>query len=178
MAEVARRQHEKLGSLFTRMKPPRTTVRVLTAAALLAFGLSACAEDIETRIDTRGNWPRESQLESIKPGQQTRAQVAELLGFPSSISTFDDNTWYYISQVTVRQLFFRPKVVGQQVVVVSFDEKGRVGTVDRLSLEQAKEIQIVERTTPTTGEDLTIMQQLLGNIGRFTGTGPQSGSGP
>jgi outer membrane protein assembly factor BamE (lipoprotein component of BamABCDE complex) len=152
--------------------------RICAAVALLALALGACAQDIETRIDTRGNWPREIQLEKIKSGEQTRSQVAELIGFPSSVSTFDDKTWYYISQVTVRQLFFKPKVVGQQVVAVRFDEKGRVAGVARLGLDEAREVEIVERTTPTASNEMSVLQQLLGNIGRFTDQGPRPGPGP
>ncbi|MBI4183764.1 MAG: outer membrane protein assembly factor BamE [Proteobacteria bacterium] len=138
------------------------------AAVGAALALGACAADIESRIDTRGNWVRASQIEKVMSGGQTRAEVLELLGTPSSISTFDDQTWYYIGRVTVRQLFFHPTVVDQQVLAVHFDEAGRVAAVDQLGVDKARDIAFVERQTATTGHSEGVIQQLLGNIGRFS----------
>jgi hypothetical protein len=61
---------------------------------------------------------------------------------------------------------------------VRFDEKGRVAGVARLGLDEAREVEIVERTTPTASNEMSVLQQLLGNIGRFTDQGPRPGPGP
>ncbi|MEO0717659.1 MAG: hypothetical protein AAFZ06_02150 [Pseudomonadota bacterium] len=71
--------------------------------------------------------------------------------------------------------FFEPEVVDQQVVTVSFDSTGVVENVNRYGLEDGQVVDLVTRTTPTSGRKLTILQQIFGNLGRFD---TQEGGGP
>ena len=131
--------------------------------AALALAVVACSP----RIDSRGNLPDPDKLAAIKPGKHSRNDVAEILGSPSSIAVFDQETWYYISKRTEALAFFEPEVAERQVVIVRFDKKGVVTGVETLGLGQGHAVEPVERETPTAGAELTIMQQLLGNMGRF-----------
>lgn len=131
--------------------------------AAVVLAVVACSP----RIDSRGNLPDPDKLAEIKPGKHTRNDVAEILGSPSSIGVFDQETWYYISKRTEALAFFKPDVAERQVVIVSFDKKGVVTRVETLGLEQGHAVEPVDRKTPTAGTELTIMQQLLGNMGRF-----------
>jgi len=132
-------------------------------ASLLALSLSAC----ESRKNTRGNLLDPERVEDIRPGELNRDEVVEILGSPSSITPFGSDTWYYISQRTETYAFFAPKVLERQIVVVSFDKKGKVTKVDTVGLEQGREIIPVARKTPTHGNKLTVLEQLIGNLGRF-----------
>ena len=132
-------------------------------ASLLALSLSAC----ESRKNTRGNLLDPERVEDIRPGELNRDEVVEILGSPSSITPFSSDTWYYISQRTETYSFFAPKVLERQIVVVSFDKKGKVTKVDTVGLEQGREIIPVARKTPTHGNKLTVLEQLIGNLGRF-----------
>ena len=131
--------------------------------AAVALAVVACSP----RIDSRGNLPDPDKLAEIRPGKHSRGDVAEILGSPSSIAVFDQETWYYISKRTEALAFFEPKVAERQVVIVHFDKKGVVSGVETVGLEQGRAVEPVERKTPTAGAELTIMQQLLGNMGRF-----------
>jgi len=51
--------------------------------------------------------------------------------------------------------------------VISFDKDGKVVKVDTLGLEQGRSINPIERTTPTHGNKLTVIEQMIGNLGRF-----------
>lgn len=135
-------------------------------ALLSCAVLGACA----TRVDTRGNLPDADDVLAIQPGIQDKQQVAEILGTPSTIGTFDDKVWYYVSKRTETVAFFEPKVVDQQVLVIKFDDLDVVEDVGLYGLEDAYAIEPVPRETPTYGQDFTILQQLLGNIGRFVKT--------
>ena len=143
------------------MKPcGRSWAVVLSAVAL---GLSGCA----SRLDTRGNLLDPEKVLEIQPGELTREEVVEILGSPSSITAFGSDTWYYISQRTETYAFFPPKVMERQIVVVSFDKKGTVTKVDTVGLEQGRKIIPVARKTPTHGNKMTVLEQLIGNLGRF-----------
>jgi outer membrane protein assembly factor BamE (lipoprotein component of BamABCDE complex) len=137
--------------------------RRLLLAGLLASGLAACAP----QVDTRGNLPDPETVLEVQPGVHDRDQVATILGSPSTVATFEDDTWYYISRRTEKIAFFEPEVVDQQVLVVKFGQDGLVADMAVYGMEDGQVIEPVERTTPTSGREMTILQQLFGNIGRF-----------
>jgi outer membrane protein assembly factor BamE (lipoprotein component of BamABCDE complex) len=142
----------------------------LLAGAAAALAIAGCAPT----VDQRGNLPDADNVLAIQPGTSTKDEVAQLLGTPSAIATFNDRTWYYISKRTETVAFFNPDVIDQQVLVVRFDEVDVVQQVAMLGMDDANEVDMVSRETPTFGTRLTVVQQLLGNIGRFTrGEGTQ-----
>lgn len=129
--------------------------RALIVAAASA-ALTACA----ARVDTRGNLAEAEKIEEIKPGVSTREEVMQILGSPSSVAAFNGSTWYYIGNKTETVAFFKPSVVEQQVLAVTFDEDGRVAEVNRLGLADAQKVEISERVSPTRGKEPTLFQQM------------------
>ena len=141
----------------------RRSWRAPGLAVLLVLALAACG----ARIDTRGYVPDPEDLERIKPGVQGRDEVREILGTPSSVSTFSDDRWYYITKKTKTWAFLTPEVLEQKVTVVDFDDGGLVKDVRNFNLEDGVLIDPVTRKTPAPGRELTFMEQLLGNLGKF-----------
>src|SRR5215475_3227358 len=138
------------------------------AALAIAVAMTTVLAGCAAKIDQRGNLPDPDAVLSIEPGVQTKDQVSQLLGTPSAVGTFDDKTWYYISKRTKTVAFFDPDVIDQQVLCIKFDDAGIVKKVDFYGLNDALAVEPVARTTPTYGQKLTLLQQLFGNIGRFT----------
>tara|TARA_B100000315_G_scaffold223256_1_gene227897 strand:+ start:19101 stop:19583 length:483 start_codon:yes stop_codon:yes gene_type:complete len=132
-------------------------------AGTLVVAVSACAP----RIATRGNLPDPDLLANIEVGQVNKRGVVELIGSPSSIAPFQGESWYYISERTETRAFFEPDVVERKVVIIRFDKKGIVSEVKTLGLKDGHDIAMVDRKTPTAGKEITLLQQLFGNIGRF-----------
>ncbi|MSO85137.1 MAG: outer membrane protein assembly factor BamE [Rhodospirillales bacterium] len=142
---------------------------------VLLLGAGACAP----RVHNQGHEVDPERLAQVEAGKTNRDQVLEILGSPSSNSTFGTEVWYYISQRVHSTLFFRPEVDDRKVIAVEFDEAGVVTAVNTVGLADGRTVQPVERVTPTTGHELTVIEQVLGNFGRFTRkpASPQSGSG-
>jgi len=138
-------------------------------SALRAFVVTLALAGCSTTYDTLGYIPDPEAIAQIKPGEQSRDQVQQILGTPSAISTFDDANWYYITRRTETTAFFQPQVVSQDVLVVGFDQDGNVSKVSTYSLQDARAIDPVTRTTPAPGKELSFIEQLVGNIGRFSG---------
>lgn len=154
---------------MTKQSPKRTNrlnLRPVLLAGVLALALGACAQSVQVR----GNIPDSDVVSKINPGVHTRIDIASLLGSPSTVSTFQDSKWYYIGQKTTQFAFFEPEVIERKVLVISFDDAGYVADTRTYGLEDGKVIDPVERITPTEGREFSIIQQLLGNLGRFTGT--------
>lgn len=150
----------------------RCLVLTLTLGLLLP-ALWGCAEE----VDVRGNLPDAKTIALIKPGQTTRAQVEATLGTPSSVATFDKEVWYYIGGRVKNVSFFKPELLERRIIAIRFDKSGVVDDVRQLDAADGKHVALVQRETPTKGKELTILQQLIGNIGRFGGQGGSSDAG-
>jgi len=145
---------------------------VLLAAISGASAVAGCAPSVEQR----GNLPNPDKISEIHAGSTTKDEVAKILGTPSSVSIFNnDKSWYYISRRTAQTAFFEPDVLDQQVYIVNFDDQGVVRAVDHRVLEDGKEVTPVARATPAPGRELSFLEQLIGNLGKFNGAGPSSG---
>ncbi len=142
--------------------------RPVVYACLAGLLLAGCSADFLTpELRAHGNLPRAELINRIEPGRQTTADVLDLLGTPSSRSSFGPETWYYISRIAQPMLFLTPETLDQQILAIRFDAAGRVSEVKRYDKSDSRDVAFVERETPTRGSELTIMQQVLGNLGRF-----------
>ena len=140
------------------------TASAITALlVIVVLGIAACSPQIRTH----GNMVDPDALAKINPGSSTTGEVLGLLGSPSSEANFGQRTWYYIGQRTERQAFLKPEIIERRVVYVDFDQSGLVDTIGSLDLEDGKKLAFITRETPTAGQKVTLIKQLLGNIGRF-----------
>ena len=149
----------------------RTGSKVALATALL-LTLLACTP----QVSTHGYRFDEATLAQLEPGRTTQDGVSRLLGSPSAVSTFNDRIWYYIDQRTEHMSFYQDKVVEQKVITVTFNDAGVVQSVAHHGLSDARQVAFVDRETPTSGNELSLLQQFLGNIGRFNPQGNQDNS--
>ena len=148
----------------------RSTALRSLSACLLAASLAACSAPnfMSFPPQTRGNKVDPDQLAQLVPGTSTRADVASLIGTPTTHSTFDDNTWIYVSEVTKPLIASTQDLQDQNVVVLTFDQKGVLRGITKRGAADAKDVEVVDRKTPSPGNDTSILSQLLGNVGRFS----------
>ncbi|HLI13732.1 MAG TPA: outer membrane protein assembly factor BamE [Alphaproteobacteria bacterium] len=123
---------------------------------LMVIGLAACGP----RANVQGNLVDADLLKQVKPGETTKEQVQTMLGTPSSVGTFDKNTWYYIGKETQRIAFLSPDVLQQQVIQIDFDSKGLVQDIHKYGEQDGKDVEIVSRTTPTRGQSTGILDDI------------------
>ncbi len=135
---------------------------IFVAAALATPGCSPIT-------DTRGNLPLQEVVETIERGKQNRDQIVAILGSPSTKATFGkQDIWYYIGKKTETLAFFEPKLLERKILVIKFDDQGVVETVTSFDASAGKRVELVERVTPTKGKELGILEQIIGNVGRFS----------
>jgi outer membrane protein assembly factor BamE (lipoprotein component of BamABCDE complex) len=127
-------------------------------------------------MQVRGNWVEPDLVQQLRPGQQSKADVAALLGAPSSTSTFDPNIWFYVGQRTEQIAFLPPDVAGQQVLALSFDAENRLEAYVVKDQSAYRDVAISKDATPTSGKKLTILEQMIGNVGRFNNKDMRKGS--
>ncbi len=161
-----------------------TTILGLARSLLLLTTLAGCSLPgfLSYPPQQRGNHVEIDQLKQLVPGTSTRADVMALVGSPTAKATFDDNTWLYIGEVTRPVIGGTQAVLDQQVVVLTFDDKGVLRVVNKKTADDAWPVAMASGATPSPGSEANIMQQLLGNVGRFNpvsggSTGNPSSSG-
>jgi outer membrane protein assembly factor BamE (lipoprotein component of BamABCDE complex) len=141
---------------------------------LLTAGIAACSDN----IDPRGNAPVPDALAQIQPGRVTRSDVVALIGTPATSSLFGDDHWYYISSHFQTIAFFAPEELDRQVIAIDFDKSGTVTAVRRLDLADGKDVAMIPRETPAPGKELSLLEQLIGNVGKFADTTKDKAGGP
>lgn len=119
---------------------------------------------------------------TIKVGTTTRAEVTKQLGSPSCESSFEPKTWYYVSTIKQTRAIMAPEVLDEHTIEITFDKNDVVSAMKEYSLKDSKNIQLVERSTPTEGQHLGFFEQIFANLGRFNkdsgANGVQNTHGP
>jgi outer membrane protein assembly factor BamE (lipoprotein component of BamABCDE complex) len=151
----------------------RTVPLALGAFGLATFALAAC----ENNTAIRGFAPAPGAVDKLEVGTQSREDVQRLIGSPSAVATFNPNVWYYISERQDQWGPSKPWVADQNVIQINFNESGRVDRIRYYDLADAQNITMVARITPTSGKELTILEQILGNVGKFSGPRNQTNPG-
>lgn len=140
-------------------------LRIGSTGVALLCALAAC-EGVR-QIESRGYIATKPVAESIQIGSTTKQEVRNLLGSPSTVSSYPPETWYYISRERETIGFLSPELTDQKVARIEFDAAGKVAKLENFGTDAAQEMDYVERETPTEGRTLGVMEQLLGNLGRF-----------
>ncbi len=142
----------------------RFPVVLRRSSLALALLLGACVPTVQQygqRIDPE-------VVARIRPGVTSKEEVFRLMGSPSATATFDDRRWYYVTQTVEKRSFYQEELTDQRVLILVFDDRGIVQRVEERGLERARAIEPVADATPTMGNELTLFEQLIGNIGRFS----------
>jgi outer membrane protein assembly factor BamE (lipoprotein component of BamABCDE complex) len=140
-------------------KSDRTFISSAAIALMIATaGLTGC----QTGEVLNGGYIFDQQSLDLVPVGSSREQVLLSLGTPSTTATFDGEVFYYISQKRDRPVaFMKPKLIDQNILAIYFDKDGVVKSRANYSLKDGKVFDMVSRTTPTGGKDLTFLQQIL-----------------
>jgi outer membrane protein assembly factor BamE (lipoprotein component of BamABCDE complex) len=144
-----------------------------TAIALAALLASGCA----TNRVHKGAVIDPQLASSIQPGVDNKDSVQKLLGTPTLTGTFTPNDWYYVSRDTNQLAFRGPHVTNQTVMLVRFDPKGNVASLQQTGKELVLNVDPSGRETPTLGRKRSFFEELFGNIGTV-GSGPLAGGSP
>ncbi len=114
-----------------------------------------------------GYAPDETQLAEIEVGRDTRESVAEKVGRPGMSGVMEGSAWYYVQSDWVERGWRAPVEVNREVVAITFDGANRVANIERFGLEDGEVVPLTRRVTSTGPTGMTLLRQLLGNIGQF-----------
>lgn len=133
---------------------------VLSVATLAA---SACAPVIHNH----GYVFEDEKLALLSRGATSADQVKQILGTPTTISVIKTQSYFYIYSRFETFTYKKPEEVDRKVLAIYFDEENKIKDYAHYGLDKGNIVAFVERETPTSGKELTFLQQIFGNIGRF-----------
>jgi len=147
------------------------TRTMVTAIALL--GLTACSGGYQVR-----GYIFDGEIaNNILVGVDNRTSVQASMGNPTLPSSFDENTWYYIStEVRTRPVFW-PSPIAHRAMAVKFADNGTVTEVKNYYLSDTRRVYPVDDKTPTYGRNTNFFLQLFSGVGQFGGA-PGQGQNP
>ncbi len=154
--------------------PLRIAVPLLIAVQLGGCGVISI---FNPTLKQRGSLVDPDSLKELIPGTSSRADAVALIGSPTARATFDDNTWIYISQVTSTRIGRTPGVTQQRVTILTFDQAGTLRGIATRTKADGKPIDMAAGATPSPGSEASFLQQLFGNVGKFTPAGLPGGLG-
>jgi outer membrane protein assembly factor BamE (lipoprotein component of BamABCDE complex) len=146
-----------IGNPRTNGTPRWAAAGLLAAVIALALPLAGCFSETYHK----GYVIPEGALEQIPIGA-SQDQVLILMGTPSTVATVSGEVFYYISQRAERPVAFMPQAVtDQRVIAVYFDRNRRVERLANYGLKDGKIFDYISRTTPTGGEELSVLGQVF-----------------
>jgi len=139
----------------------RSYASVIILVASLA--LAGCSPTYRNH----GYIPSDEDLQELAIGIDTRASVEDLVGLPSFGGLLEGGDYYYVRSRTKTFGIRAPKETERQVLVVSFDSAGVLQNVEQFGLEAGRVVRLSRRVTSSAVGNVSLIRQLLGNIGQF-----------
>ena len=128
---------------------------------LVAFSLNACS-GITTN---NGYLPVQDSVDQLKVNVSSTSSVKSILGEPALILGNQEPMFIYSSQVSNRLLFFEPKVISRDVLVLYFNKKKKFKKFDKFSLKDGRSFDFSTETTNLNEEERSLMATLFSNVG-------------
>ncbi len=138
---------------------------------MLLIALTACTP-IQAQ---RGQVVTDDQLSHLVVGTTAKPEITAAIGTPTMVDSFDDKIWYYVGEDTKQIGIHPPIVVDRRVVALNFDDNGTLTDKKVLSKDDGQKIAMAPGVTRVIGNEPTVVQQLIGNVGRFSGDDTGSG---
>ena len=131
---------------------------VLIVACLL---INAC-----TGIKSNNGYlPVRDSVDQLKVNVTSPSSAKSKLGEPALILGNKEPVFIYSSQVTNRVLFFEPKVISRDVLVLYFNKKKKLRKLENFSLEDGKSFDLNTDATNLNTEERSLIANLFSNVG-------------
>ena len=125
------------------------------------FFLNACS-GIKSN---NGYMPVSDKIDQLKVNVTTSMSAKSELGEPALVLGSQEPIFIYSSQITDRILFFEPKVVSRDILVLYFNKKKRLKKLDRFNKNDGKYVDINTDGTRLRDEEKSLLAAIFSNVG-------------
>ena len=109
--------------------------------------------------------PVTNSVDQLKVNKTSSSSAKSKLGEPALILGNQEPVFIYSSQVTNRVLFFEPKVISRDVLVLYFNKKKKLKKLEKFNLKDGKSFDMNTDTTNLNAEQKSLMSTFFSNIG-------------
>ena len=113
--------------------------------------------------------PVEDNIMQLKVNVTSSSSARLKLGEPALILGNREPIFIYASQVTNRVLFFEPKVISRNVLVLYFNKNKKLKKLNRFNLNDGKSFALNTDATNLNAEQRSLVATLFSNVG-FAGS--------
>ena len=128
---------------------------------LACFFLNTCS-GIKSN---NGYMPVQDRVDQLKVNKTSLSFAKSTLGEPALILGNREPIFIYSSQVSNSILFFEPKVISRDVLVLYFNKKKKLKKVEKFNLKDGKSFQMNKDTTDLSADQRSLIAKLFSNIG-------------
>ena len=148
------------------------SIRKMIATVVMTVALSACSQDLF--IQQSGNMPTDERLAKLQIGQ-SKNEITDLLGSPSSVVSLDKDTWIYMSSDIERVAFFTPKETDRNLLVLKFNKNDKLEEFKRISKAHGQNVEVSQDATVAEGDNRGFFQKFFGGTQTYA---PMGGTPP
>ena len=130
-------------------------------SVLVCFFLNTCSG---IKVNN-GYMPVQDSVDQLKVNKTSLSFAKSRLGEPALILGDREPIFIYSSQVTNRILFFEPKVISRDVLVLYFNKKKKLKKLEKFNLKDGKSFQMNTAVTTLNAEQRSLIATLFSNIG-------------
>ncbi|MDY6407480.1 MAG: outer membrane protein assembly factor BamE [Pseudomonadota bacterium] len=124
-----------------------------------------------------GDLPTSARLSAVKSGD-SKEKVVRILGTPATENIdLSDGTSFvvYAQNLKSSRAFMEPKEVQRDIYIYYFDTNDKLAKSNHLTLDDARRIAYDSSETRVEGRELSLLDQIVQNFGRYnTGAGDSS----
>ena len=130
----------------------------------VCFFLGAC-----TGIKSNnGYMPVKDNIDQLKVNVTTTSSAKNILGEPALILGNREPIFVYSAQITDRVLFFEPKVISRDVLILYFNKKKKLNKLDTFDLNDGKYVDLSADNTNLNDKERSLLSSIFSNVG-FSG---------
>ena len=92
----------------------------------------------------------ESKFDKIQINMTNKNDLIDLIGYPSTISDFNKNKWFYVERKKTNQSLFKfgaQKIIKNNILIVEIDSSGILKDKKLLDLDDMNDIKYLKKTT-------------------------------
>ena len=118
------------------------------------------------RISRHGNIFSDDEIKILKNARLNKSEIIEILGQPSTKSTFSDNTWYYIFFIQKEKAYFQVRNSKNKVLKIKFNDKQNVETYDIIKNNTSIKIKTIKADSDTAVFQKSLVREFLDSFVR------------
>ena len=104
----------------------------------------------------------------VKKGVSTKVEILQNMGSPTLIDDIDGSeSWIYLEEDIKRLLFFKPKIIKRNIMLLTFNDKNIVKTLNNYDLKSENKIKFDSNKSAVTENKKGFFADIFGNIGQI-----------